>query len=180
MIITNVSTDYIQVTSGEIKVLIAIPSDYSKIEVTASQDCGTSITKTLNNPFVATTDLALLGIDSIKITPHFFGLTTIPSGIFKVSVKIFVISPLQTILIANCAFVDIDVACKVAALLHNIIGEYEDKTAEKPSIIAHVLHYSLVNGSNCGCNCDEMCKNYSGLVDILTNIDPKLIADCGC
>lgn len=180
MIITNIDTTYLKATATEIAALITTPSNFSKMEVTASINCGTPIVKTLLAPFTATADLLLISTDGIRLNPSFFGLTELSNGIYKVSVKLFEVSPLQTILIANCALVDIDLSCQVATLLHNIIGEYEDKLSEQPSIIAHVLHYSLVNGSNCGCNCDEMCNNYSYLVNILTNIDPQLLADCGC
>lgn len=181
MTITNVSTTYLKATATEIALLIADPTGYTKMEVTATKNCGTAYTQTFSAPFTATANLLLLSPDSIRLNPTFFGLTELDNGVYKVTVKIFEISPAQTILISNCALVDIDVTCQVAAMLHNLIGEYEDKTlTEKPSIIAHVLHYALVNGSNCGCNCAEMCQVYDALIDILTNIDPKLLADCGC
>lgn len=178
MTIINVDTSYIKVTSAEIAALIATPGSYTKIEVKGTLSCGNEFSQILTNPFVATANLLLLGSDSIRINPAFFGLIALSNGVYKVSVKIFTASTNQ--FFSNCALVDIDLACKVAALLHNILADYEHNLEEKPSSLAHLLHYSLINGSNCGCNCDDMCKNYNALIDILTNIDPTLLADCGC
>lgn len=185
MIITNVSTTYLKLTAIEIAALITTPSDYTKIEVTANINCCISpvFTQTLSYPFTDTENLLLLSTDSLRLNPAFFGmgLTSISSNIYSISVKLFKTD--ENILIANCAFIDplSDISCKVAALLHNIISEYEDKTlTEKPSLLAHILHYSLINGSNCGCNCDELCKNYIALLELLSNVNPELLADCGC
>lgn len=178
MKITNVGTSYIKATSDEIAALISDPSPYTKLEITATLNCGNILTQNLSSPFTDTATILLLDPDSIRFNPSFFGLTAIANGIYRVSIKFF--STDGTIFISNCGFVDIDLSCQVASLLHNIIGEYQDKSAESPASIAHILHYSLVNGNNCGCNCDEMCKNYAALLDILSTIDPQLIADCGC
>lgn len=178
MIITNVSSTYLSITSDEITAIQAAPNDYTKVEITGSINCGTPITKTLLHPFNATADISLMLQNILQINPSFFGLTELANGVVKISLKIF--DDTGSTFITNCALVDIDLACKVAALLHNILAEYESKLEERPSSIAHLLHYSLVNGSNCGCNCADMCKNYDALIDILTNIDPTLLADCGC
>lgn len=184
MIIANAHDAYLSITAPEITAIANGASSYTKIEVTASINCGTAYTQNITNvPLVPETTILITADDgSIRINPIFFGgITQLVNGVYKISIKIFQSAPVtETILIANCTLVDMDLNCKVSALLHNIIGEYEDKLAEKPSSLAHLLHYSLVNGSNCGCNCDEMCKNYDALIDILTNIDPQLLADCNC
>lgn len=51
---------------------------------------------------------------------------------------------------------------------------------------AILLHYGLTQGSNCGCNCDDLCTVYNQLLTILSVLDGTLQsgtntdADCGC
>lgn len=172
---------YLVFSCPELAALILNPPGYTKIEVKATLNCGTEYSQTLPYPFTSTPNLALIGADGVQIFPGFFGGAAVfATGVYSIKVKIFLAVGGNT-LIANCAFIDADnTSCKVASTLHNILGEYEDRSEEKPSTLIHLLHYSLVNGSNCGCNCDEMCKNYQALVDLLNNIDPQLKADCGC
>ena len=116
--------------------------------------------------------------DSLFIKPQFFGIDKLIDGVYKFEIKI---SKTQSFTIeTNCAFIDIETKCKVAATLQNIKKESETKGIEKCSTIIHLLHYALINGSNCGCNCDEMCKVYKELYRLLNNIDPQIVNDCGC
>lgn len=120
-----------------------------------------------------------LGSDGLYVNPLLFGINSFIDGVYKFNIKINKVSPTGYIMESNCTFIDVTTKCKVAALLHNIKAE-SMKTGEKPSTVAHLLHYALVNGSNCGCNCDELCKVYNELYNILTNVNPQLISDCGC
>lgn len=129
--------------------------------------------------FGAVNSNIFINADGIFLTPAFFGLTSITDGIYKVTLK-FVKDNGAYIAETNCAFIDVTIKCKVAALLQNILQESKINGSEKVSTIAHILHYALFNGSNCGCNCAELCKVYAELVGLLENIDPLITNDCGC
>ena len=118
--------------------------------------------------------------NKIKIFPGFFGLTEFIDGIYKFSIKRY--QPGEgTVIESNCLFIDMTLKCKVATLLGYIIEENKTRDSEeKIATIAHLLHYSLVNGSNCGCNCEEMCEVFRELNALLVNVDPTITNDCGC
>lgn len=81
----------------------------------------------------------------------------------------------------NCAFIDITMKCKVASVMSGIIVEAnkQSKTPDDMAIAATMMHYALVNGSNCACNCEELCKLYKGLADLIDTINPNVSTDCG-
>lgn len=119
--------------------------------------------------------------DGLFITPQLFdkASTELLDGIYKVTVK-SINTQKGYKSETNCAFIDVKTKCKVASLLQNLIIEANVKQSEGVSSITHLLHYSLVNGSNCGCNCDELCQVYSELCDILNRVDKSITNDCGC
>jgi len=109
---------------------------------------------------------------SLYIDPLYFNYTDnlIKDGIYKFNLKITRANNAGFITESNCAFIDNYTKCLVANKL-NILKEIEpiDSTI-------HILHYALTNGSNCGCNCDELCEIYKELHSLLNNITN----DCGC
>ena len=117
--------------------------------------------------------------DGILISPSFFEETLLTDGVYKVTLK-FLREDNSYVLETNCAFVDIETKCQVAAVLQNILKESLVKGSEKVSTVIHLLHYGLVNGSNCGCNCVELCQVYRELVALLESVDPNITNDCGC
>jgi hypothetical protein len=126
-----------------------------------------------------TESIAFLVDDSLFITPAILKRKCLVDGIYNIQLKYndasngFVIE-------SNCAFVDIKTKCKVASTLQNLISEREGDNNEVVSMLVHTLHYALVNGSNCGCNCDEMCEVYAELYKLL-NENPEIInTNCGC
>ena len=183
MTITNMGT-YLLLESSYISEVIATPLNYIKLEVIGNINCCATgcgqlnTTITFNYPFTTTTNLELNTV-GLKVFPAFFGLTSFIDGVYRISVKRFE-ENVGTIFIENCLFIDVTIKCKVAALLKEIIEENKVKTGEKKSTIAHLLHYALVNGSNCGCNCAEMCDVYKELVALLDTINPEIFTDCGC
>lgn len=174
---------YLLLESDKIDEVIATPGDFTKFEISGdinccSSGCGDTVTSiTFDNPFTTTSKVEL-SADGLKIFPAFFGLTEFMDGIYKFSVKTFESG--KATLESNCLFVDITIKCKVAKLLNCILEENKTKAPEKTGTIIHILHYGLVNGSNCGCNCAEMCEVYEYLVSFLDSIDPETFADCGC
>ncbi len=176
--------DYLLIASDTITDMIANPGDYTKIEITGNVNCCTSGCETqvaeltLNNPFTSDPTLAEFNGVGLKIYPLFFGISEFIDGVYKFDIKTF---GATTILEQNCAFVDMTFKCKVAALLKYIISENKGRgETEKIYTMAHLLHYSLFNGSNCGCNCEEMCTIFRELNTILETIDPQILTDCGC
>lgn len=124
-------------------------------------------------------DKIFIGADGIYIKPIFFGLAAIKDGIYKVDVKMFDTDG-NFVLESNCAFIDISFKCLVASVLQNIMKEAEAGDTEGLSTIIHLLHYGLTNGSNCGCNCDELCEVFTQLNTLLISLDPKIQNNCGC
>lgn len=162
-----------------------IDTGYTKVEITGiinccEDNCGESnTTLTIETPQSEDEDKADLNGDQIDIYPEFFGLTEFIDGIYKFTVKLFKENG-DVIIESNCFFVDITTKCKVASLLDCLLKDIEKNTPEKISVNAHILHYALVNGSNCGCNCDEMCEIYRELVLLLANVNPQITNNCGC
>lgn len=118
---------------------------------------------------------------TIYIKPQFFNdATEFVDGIYKFIVKWTKEDNDGFIQEENCSFIDITTKCRVASILQNILKEANDNSLEKVSGTITLLHYSLVNGSNCACNCDELCSVYRGLIELLDTIDPKIVNNCGC
>lgn len=131
--------------------------------------------------FSSTESNAFLAPDALYIKPEFFNnMSQLIDGIYRFDIKYTKVDNSGFITESNCAFIDITIKCKVASILGKIKGENANKSnvVEKCATIAHVLHYALVNGSNCGCNCADMCIVYRELVTLLSK-DPS-VTDCGC
>jgi hypothetical protein len=186
MIITYLSdTDELSLKSDEIDALIT-SIDYSSIIIKGTKTCGTELsqeytTDELNTP----TDDFKFTLDTensrIIVKPIFFGLTSYTDGVYYLNVRLVKPDDAGYVEFSNCLFVDITYKCSVASLLKNIISENKNlQDNEKISTIIHILHYALVNGSNCGCNCTEMCTVFNELTSLLSNIDPQIQNDCGC
>lgn len=71
-----------------------------------------------------------------------------------------------------CAFIDIETKCLVAAKITELLSGVSTNGEN-----AHLMHYALINGSNCGCNCTELCALYT---ELLTLIKDSTVQDCGC
>jgi hypothetical protein len=163
-----------------IQMLIDNLTDYLSVELTCTLNCGNPIVKSY--PTESLTDISnefYVEGDSLLITDTMFGLIGgFVDGVYQVTMKIIGIDSGYEIY-SNCLFVDITYKCKVAALLDGIISENQ-KGGEQTDTIAHMLHYSLVNGSNCGCNCAAMCDNFNALCGILNDASTQINNDCGC
>lgn len=169
------------IVAPELTAYMTNVSDYIGVSMVAKLACGTPTPeKIYNNTDILLTDNVDFYISgtTLYVRPQLFGLTEFKDGIYKFSVK-FITSTGYT-LISNCFFVDVTYKCKVASMLVDIVEENKLDTTDKISSIAHILHYALVNGSNCGCNCDEMCVVFNELTILLTGVNPQITNDCGC
>lgn len=180
MLITNITDTYLKLTSDEIQAFLDTPGDYTRIVVTGNFNCCCDddlFTENILTPFVDTTDILKLA-DGLRVNLSFFSQTEFLDGVYQLTVKLY--KEDSTITLSNCIFVDKTIKCKVAATLNNILEENDNKNIEQPASSLHLFHYALVNGSNCGCNCDGMCEVYAEVVKLLATIDPKIFEDCGC
>ncbi len=176
------SDNKLSIIADEINNFITNIADYTGITINANISCLSNS----NELTVDTTDIlddtknVYIEDNVLYIKPELFsGMTKFVDGIYKISLKFVKINSGGYVKITNCIFVDITFKCKLASLIIDILEENERGT-EKVSTIAHILHYALVNGSNCGCNCEEMCEVFNALKNLLTGIDVKTINDCGC
>ena len=173
------SVKLIKVTSPEIATFIGNLSSYTGIEVIANHTCDLNNidSGTINTTDIVDTTKSIYVADtSLYITPSFLSLLDLIDDIYNIQVRL--ITNTGYIQITNCAFLDISYKCKVANLLKELIIETDLPDGEKVSTFVHILHYSLINGSNCGCNCGELCTIFSQLSDILNvTIQDN---DCGC
>lgn len=136
--------------------------------------------------YSSTDSNVLITGDSILVAPGFFGLTDLTDNVYSVTVRLNKGTPVTSwIEESNCAFIDILMNCKVASVLQNIVKEMATKVTEKVGSTMHLLHYSLINGSNCGCNCNELCEVFRQLDSMTTDYlntysGTSKINGCGC
>lgn len=89
-----------------------------------------------------------------------FGTDTWGDGVYRIVITISDDDQGNIESEQNCFFVDCETSCKVAKHLKELIAKEEDTEV-------HLLHFGLVNASNCNCNCEEMCYLYRKLFAIL-------------
>lgn len=183
MNISYLSTDsggLIKITADEITSFIDNIDDYTALQLVGNVSCGTAV----DSGNVSTTDILddtkniyiVVEDEALYIKPAYFGLSSITDNIYYALIKLRTTG--GYVQISNCAFLDVTYKCKVGSLLGELLNENSVGYTDKPSTITHLLHYALVNGSNCGCNCDELCKVFTELTNILTiDFNNK---DCNC
>lgn len=179
---------YLQVTDTQLDSFALIPSNYLGIHVKGTINNGTPIELTINTSDITSTS-GVFYVDLISkilfVTPSFFGLASFVDSIVKLEIKVLegvILSPGGGYYsMQNCIFIDVTFKCKVAGLLQNIVEERDNtQDKEKISTFIHLMHYGLVNGSNCGCNCNELVDLFVELSYNLTNVDPITVNPCGC
>lgn len=175
----NSALSYVTLTSDNISDLILNTADYTKIKITVTRNCCTTDQKVIEaeTPFTSDGTWALAP-QGIFILPTLFGDSTTTQfidGVYKFEVKLFKADNTYTYE-ENCIFIDVTMRCKVASLLKDLLEKSEDGEC---ATNAHILHYALVNGSGCGCNCDEMCKVFKELYSIVSPLTPQNTG-CGC
>lgn len=136
-----------------------------RIEYIAVADAYTKYFSTASS-----TDLIYNDGDVI-ITPAFFSLDAFVEGIYK-----FVFTGHQTtgnsVLRQGCYFLDITLKCRLTVPTDTSCG------GDRATINYLMMHYSLVAGSNCNCECTDLYNIYDYLNTHLP-LDPNT-EDCGC
>ena len=149
----------------------ADPSLYSSVEMTATLNCNNYVVQEYPTSTIQdTSHLFYLENDAFIVTQGMFP-GTFTDGIYRVDIKLKTTTGFTRVY--NCIFIDDTFKCRLASLLASLLD------GDDTSAMAHLIHYSLVNGSNCGCECDEMCSNFDALKTILDN-QPVQATDCGC
>lgn len=181
MIITYLKDqNLIKIEAPEILSFEGNIGDYSTVALTGNKCNVTPTTISYNTTEVLNVGNKFFITDGIMyVRPTFFGMSAYTDNVYKFSIKFTLTAGGYTV-IENCAFIDITFKCKVAGYLENILKESCDVTdTEKVGTIIHILHYSLINGSNCGCNCSELCQVFTELEKLLDTTNPEN-TDCGC
>ena len=168
-------TKLLLITAPEIDDLIENTSDYESVKLTANVNCNDDLEQEYDIDDIADVDNKFYISSSaggILVTASMFSISEVADGIYFIQVKLA--KDQEFIIIQNCAFMDVDYKCKVAAYGKTIL------TGDSTSTNVHILHYALTNGSNCGCNCDGLCLIFNELKKILDNSDLVVNNDCEC
>jgi hypothetical protein len=178
MIIELLDDGSLLLSSSQIQELIDNQMDFFQVSIDSTINCCPTIyTTTKTMPLQVNEDIEFTST-GIKVKPAFFDIITpnsIIDGVYSFTVRIYTTEENYTYE-QNCAFIDMTFKCRVAKYLDQLNDITEDGQI---ATNVHILHYSLVNGSNCGCNCIAMCDVFKQLYDILKPITPQL-QGCGC
>jgi hypothetical protein len=108
--------------------------------------------------------------DAIVISPEFFNLTEFVDGVYSFTVTFT--KDNQLISQSSCFFFDCNTKCLVSERLEEL------KNCNKSATNLFLLHYTLTEGSNCGCNCDKLCEIFKKLCSELGGSNS--CSNCGC
>jgi hypothetical protein len=107
----------------------------------------------------------------LYIAPSFFSLLNFVDGIYSFTLTFNANGQVITTE-SNCFFFDCETKCKVSTKLNELLD------CNKTATNIFLLHYTLTEGSNCGCNCEELCIIFNKLCSELgTN---QTCVTCGC
>lgn len=109
--------------------------------------------------------------NALMIEPSFFTMLNFQDGVYSFDIT-YTTSDNNIIQEKNCFFLDCNTACTVSTKLQ----ELEKVKDEKNATNIFLLHYTLTEGSNCGCNCDELCEIFTKLCKTLNSSSCL----CGC
>lgn len=176
--ITLMDNGSILLNSETIQTMIANQDEFYKVKIDATINCCPQLySQTRFLPLQPNSYFAF-SASGIEVKPAFFNVVSpnkIIDGVYHFNVKIFTTED-NYHYEENCTFIDLTIKCKVATYLDALNDKGEDGEI---ATNVHILHYALVNGSNCGCNCTDMCNVYKQLYDILKPVTPQL-QSCGC
>jgi len=152
------------------------PDPYTDIKITIYRNCcdcdGYDVDITRDPPAAFPnneTDVYLFNGTSMELNPKIVdaSATTWTDGVYKIIVTLTNIDGTVVVSESNCFFLDCATSCQVAKHIKSLLKTDTDTDA-------HLLHFGLINGSNCNCNCDEMCYLYRKLYEILNNTEACL------
>lgn len=179
--ITYLQDNTIKLQSEQIQAMIDNIANYNRIVIKSTINCCPEIftdDQTIGSG-MDTTKIVIVS-NGIIVKPAFFNLLSgekLRDGVYSFSVKLFRIDNTYDYE-ESCAFIDVTYKCRVAETVKNLLDNTEDGQC---STVIHVLHYALVNGSNCGCNCKELCDVFKELTKLLIPIASTVIpSGCGC
>lgn len=110
--------------------------------------------------------------DALLLSPDFFAQgNAFQDGVYTITLTYIDLNG-NIITETNCFFLD----CNTACLVSTKIKELEEASNEKNATNIFLLHYTLTEGSNCGCNCEELCEIFRKLC---TNLNSTSCL-CGC
>lgn len=145
--------------------------EYLIARVTVTLDCCDDNKTFIEIPDITNTsptdDVYVDSDNNFVINPSFFenGIT---NGVYTVVISLF--QPNGTEFCdTGCLFVDCDLKCRVYEKVKTLTTD-----EEKTQIL--MKHYSLTVGSNCSCDCGDLCTIYKSLLEDLEGIE----YDCGC
>jgi len=105
------------------------------------------------------------------IAPSFFSLDKFVDGIYSFTLT-FNTKDNTITTESNCFFFDCETKCKVSTKLEELLN------CNKTATNIFLLHYTLTEGGNCGCNCDDLCTIFNKLCSELGTNESCL--NCGC
>lgn len=159
MTLTASACNYIVVASDILDDYILNPGDYTSVTVSGKWNQGTEFSYTLGT--LNTTGAVRTYSGEERIYPEFYELTdTFSNGVYSVTI-LAVKADDSTATEQACVFMDCDIACKVEL------------------VEQMVLHYALVNGSGCTCDCSKMYTIYQALLSKISTGTANE-SDCGC
>jgi hypothetical protein len=173
--ITLLSNGNIQLVSPGITQMIADQANYTRVKIEATINCCPELYSQESLFSAPDTTYFVVLADSIQVKPGFFASTPLKDGVYHFDVKAFKNDNTYTYE-ENCSFIDITYKCKVAATIKTLLDKSEDGLVASN---VHVLHYALTNGSNCGCNCTEMCNIFRELTKLIIPVKLQN-QSCGC
>lgn len=168
----------ILINSETIQALITTPGNYLKVKVESTINCCPQTYTTTQTMPLSVNDYISFSSEGIEVKPALFNVVSpnkIIDGVYHFNVKVFT-DENNYHFEENCAFIDVTFKCRVAEYLNKLNDINEDGQI---ATNVHILHYALVNGSNCGCNCIAMCDIFKQLYDLIKVITPQL-QSCGC
>lgn len=107
--------------------------------------------------------------EALYIAPSFYGLDKLIDGVYKVKIRATKANG-SWAEEENCAFIDCETKCKVADYIAAFLSLNVEEKDE--ALYVTMAHYALVNASNCGCNCAELCNLYFQLYETLASRTP--------
>lgn len=155
--------------SSEIEDYIDNTVNYSGITTTFVKDCGTEITISQTVAETADTD-SVFYVDTVnrnlQLKCTAFGLTAFVDGVFFVKIRLKKTDS-SYIEISNCIFLDLTYKCKVAENLDKLLVEEQNNAINRKMEMIYAIHFGLTAGSNCGCNCADLCIAFTRLKELL-------------
>lgn len=147
-----------------------LPSPIRPLKITITRD---GVEEDIFFSFFPVENISITS-SAIIIDPELFGLESFVDGIYSFTIT-YRTAEGDIIIESSCIFFDCETKCKVSTALEDLLK------CEKTATNIFLLHYSLTEGSNCGCNCEELCTIFTKLCNELKLIETnENCTSCGC